>query len=206
MTVSGKRPRVQGDREADIFDATVRALADMGYDRLTMDQVAGDAHASKATLYRHWASKAELVVDAVSRAKDIPDARVPDTGSLRGDLLALTCGPCGQAQRLPLSVLGGLLTALQTDAELASAWRERFLAPRMEVTRTIFERASSRGELRPDVDIDVMVTVLPSMCAFRCTVEGRSVDADFVTLVLDQVVLPAARSQTAPETTEGRHQ
>lgn len=203
MIVASKRPRVRGDREADIFDATVRALADIGYDRLTMDQVAGEAHASKATLYRHWASKAELVVDAVSHAKGIPNAEAPDTGSLRGDLLALTCGPSGQAQQLPLSVLGGLLTALQTDAELASAWRERFLAPRMTVTRTIFERAASRGELRPDLDIEVMLTVLPSMCAFRCTVEGRPVDAEFVTRVLHQLVLPATRSQAAPATPEG---
>lgn len=90
----------------------MRALAETGYDRLTMDRVAGEAHASKATLYRHWAHKAELVVDAVSRPRGIPDAEVPDTGSLRGDLLALACGPCGQAQPLPLPVLGGLLTAL----------------------------------------------------------------------------------------------
>lgn len=210
MMAAGKRPRVEGDREAEVLDAAVRVLADVGYDRLTMDEVASVAHASKATLYRLWESKADLVVDAVSRTKGIPDAHARDTGSLRGDLLALACGPDGQVQQLPLSVLGGLLTALQTDPELSAAWRERFLAPRMAVTRTIFERAADRGELKPDPDLDLILTVLPSMCAFRCTVEGLVVDQAFVTRVLDQVVLPALQRHSDPPgpkpmSTEGNH-
>lgn len=195
---TGRRPRVEGEREAEILDAAVVALVQVGYDRLTLDQVAAEAHASKATLYRRWETKAQLVVDAVSRAKGLPDAEAPETGSLRGDLLALACGPCGQARQLPMSVLGGLLTALQNDPELSTAWRERFLAPRISVTRAIFERAARRGELRADLDLDLLLTVLPSMCAFRCTVEGGVVDEDFVTRVLDQVVLPASTSPTRP--------
>lgn len=188
-----KRPRVEGDREAEVLDAAVTVLAEVGYDRLTMDLVAAEARASKATLYRRWSSKAELVVDAVSRAKGLPDPDPRDTGTLRGDLLSLACGPCGQARELSMSVLGGLLTALQTDPELSAAWRERFLAPRMSVTRSILARAVARGEVRPDLDLELVATVLPAMCAFRCTVEGGTVDESFVTRVLDQVILPAAR-------------
>jgi len=191
MITARRRPRVEGERADEVLEATVRVLADVGYDRLTMDQVAVEARASKATLYRRWSGKAELVVDAVSRAKGLPDAEAQDTGSLRGDLLALACGPCGQANQLPMSVLGGLLTALHTDPDLSAAWRERFLAPRMAVTRTVFERAKARGEVRADLDAELVATVLPAMCAFRCTVGGRVVDEDFVTRVLDQVVLPA---------------
>ncbi len=205
MVTSQKRPRVEGDREAEVLDAAVRVLVDVGYDRLTMDEVASEARASKATLYRRWESKADLVVDAVSRTKGIPDAEARDTGSLRGDLLTLACGPCGQAEQLPMSVLGGLLTALQTDPELSAALRERFMAPRMAVTRTIFERAARRGELRTDLDLELILTVVPSMCVFRCTVEGRVVDEDFVARVLDQVVLPAALPDPVPVSTESRH-
>ncbi len=205
MIGAHRRPRVEGDREAEVLDATVRVLADVGYDRLTMDEVASEAHASKATLYRRWDSKADLVVDAVSRTKGIPDAEARDTGSLRGDLLSLSCGPCGQAHQLPMSVLGGLLTALQTDAELSTAWRGRFMAPRMAVTRTIFERAASRGELRPDLDLELILTVLPSMCVFRCTVEGRVVDENFVARVLDHVILPAVQPDTGHLRSEGSH-
>jgi len=192
------RPRVTGDREDEILEATVRVLADVGYDRLTMDQVAAEAHASKATLYRRWDDKASLVVDAVSRAKGLPEAAPPDTGSLRGDLLAVFCGPAGVTQRLPMSVQAGLLTALHTDAALSAAWRERFLAPRMAVATDIFRRARDRGEVAPDADLDVLQTVLPSMCAFRQTVLGHDVDAEFVASVVDTVVLPAARPPAPP--------
>jgi AcrR family transcriptional regulator len=196
-----KRPRVEGDREAELLDATVSVLADVGYDRLTMDQVAVRARASKATLYRRWSSKAELVVDAVSRAKGLPDAEVPDTGSLRGDLLSLACGPCGQARQLSMSVLAGLLTALHTDPDLSTAWRERFLAPRVAVTRTVLERAASRGETESTLDLELIATVLPAMCAFRCTVQGLGVDEQYVARVLDEVILPAALTSTAKRQT-----
>ena len=191
MRTPCKRPRMEGDREDEVLDVAVRVLAEVGYDRFTMDSVAQEAHASKATLYRRWSSKADLVVDAVSRAKGLPDPEVPDTGSLRGDLLALACGPTGIADRLPMSVLGGLLTALHTDPELSAAWRQRFLAPRMAVTRAVFDRAAARGEIAADADLEVLHTVLPSMCAFRSTVLGHRIDESFVSAVLDQVVLPA---------------
>jgi len=198
VTTTSKRPRVEGDREAEVLDAAVRVLAEVGYDRLTMDHVAAEARASKATLYRRWSSKADLVVDAVSRAKGLPGPDQPDTGTLRGDLLALACGPAGLADRFPMSVLGGLLTALHNDPELSTAWRERFLAPRMAVTRAVFDRAVRRGEVDADIDLEVLHTVLPSMCAFRSTVLGHVVDESFVADVLDQVVLRAAAPAATP--------
>lgn len=185
------RPRVTGDREDEILEATVRVLGAVGYDRLTMDQVATEARASKATLYRRWEDKASLVVDAVSRAKGLTDPTPPDTGSLRSDLLAVFCGPTGVTEKLPMSVLAGLLTAVSTDAALSTAWRERFLAPRMAVTAEIFARAQARGEVSGDADVALLHTVLPSVCAFHHTVMGEHVDIDFVTRVLDQVLLPA---------------
>jgi len=193
------RPRVEGDREDEILAATVRVLAEVGYDRLTMDQVATEARASKATLYRRWDGKAMLVVDAVTRAKGLPDPVVPNTGSLRGDLLRLFCGPAGITDRLPMSVLSGLMTALHTDEELSTAWRERFLAPRMAVTHEVFRQAQERGEVCPDADLDVLDTVLPSMCAFQGTVLGGDVDEDYVARVIDQLLLPALRPPT-PDT------
>lgn len=203
MTVARSRPRVQGDREAEILDAAVRVIADVGYDRLTMDHVAAEARASKATLYRRWQGKADLVVDAVSRAKGLPDAEFRDTGSLRGDLLSMACGPCGQANELPMSVLGGLMTALHNDPDLSAAWRRRFLEPRLAATRAIFDRAVGRGEVDPDVDLDLILTILPSMCAFRSTVEGGVVDADFVARVLDHIILPTARQHPGSRSLEG---
>ena len=76
------RPRIEGHREQEILDATLEVLADVGYDRLTMDAVATAAKASKATLYRRWSSKAALVIDAVAR----PEGRPPPSP---------TRAPCG---------------------------------------------------------------------------------------------------------------
>jgi AcrR family transcriptional regulator len=90
---AGLRPRVEGDREQEILDAALEVLADSGYDRLTMDAVAHRAKASKATLYRRWNSKATLVVEALARAKGVPE--LPDTGDLRSDLLTAFCGMGG---------------------------------------------------------------------------------------------------------------
>ena len=88
--VAAARPRVEGDREQEILQATLDVLADVGYDRLTMDAVAHAAKASKATLYRRWSTKAALVIDAIARAEG-PDqgarhrqpARRPDGDALR---------------------------------------------------------------------------------------------------------------------------
>jgi len=86
----GTRPRVEGDREQEIFDATLQVLEEVGYDRLTMDAVASAARASKATLYRRWNGKVALVIDALISQKGQPV--VPDTGTLRGDLHSLLHG------------------------------------------------------------------------------------------------------------------
>src|SRR5690242_16891040 len=91
------RPRVEGDRESEILEATLVVLAEVGYDRLTMDAVATKAKASKATLYRRWNGKVQLVIDALHHGHRHEDqgAEPPDTGTLRGDLLAAYCGHGG---------------------------------------------------------------------------------------------------------------
>ncbi len=197
-TVSGvvvnRRPRVEGDRETEILDAAVRVLADVGYDRLTMDTVALEARASKATLYRRWQNKATLVVDAVSRAKGIPPPDMPSTGSLRGDLLASWCGREGWSSTLPMSVMGGLMTALHNDEELGAAFREIFLGPRQALARRVFEEALERGEIADGVDLDLVMSLLPAVCVHQEFVLNRTLDDAFVERVIDTVVLPACHA------------
>lgn len=193
-----RRPRVSGEREGDILDATVSVLCDVGYDRLTMDQVASLAKASKATLYRRWESKAELVIDAIVRAKQMPSPEQADTGSLRGDLMSATCGESGWAEQIPMSAIAGLMTAINADPELCQLWQERFLLPRLAWNRTVFERARARGEINPDADVDLLTTLLPAMCSFRVLVQGRPVDAAFVTDVIDTILIPAAANGRQP--------
>jgi AcrR family transcriptional regulator len=196
-TGTRQRPRVEGGREEEILDATVEVLAELGYDRLTMDAVATAAKASKATLYRRWSTKAELVVDAISRAKGCPVPDDVDTGSLRGDLISLSCEEGGFTSEMPMSVMAGLLTALHRDADLQKAFRERFLAPRVAVVNKIYERAVRRGEIAADVDVDLLSQTLPAVIIHHAFVLGIEPTEDLILRVIDHVILPAARGSQA---------
>ena len=126
-TETGTRPRVAGERELEILEATLEVLDEVGYDLLTMDAVASRAKASKATLYRRWKGKPELVVAAIMAHKG--EAVVPDTGTLRGDLLAAYCGSGGLNDPIAQTVLTAVVTAMGRDPEFAEVYRRDFIAP-----------------------------------------------------------------------------
>ncbi|WP_418058287.1 TetR/AcrR family transcriptional regulator [Pimelobacter simplex] len=185
------RPRVEGNREQEILDATLAVLVDMGYDRLTMDAVATKAKASKATLYRRWEGKAALVIDALMSQKT--PLEVPtDTGSLRGDLLAVFCGSGGLTDDHQTAILGSVVTAIGRDAEFAAAFRERFVGPKVAVARQIYQRAHDRGELRDDLDLEILSAALPGIVLHRMFLLGEPATPDLIARVVDQVILPAA--------------
>lgn len=186
----GTRPRVEGDREQEIFDATLQVLEEVGYDRLTMDAVAAAARASKATLYRRWNGKVALVIDALLSQKATPEA--PDTGTLRGDLLETFCGAGGLTDESAVALFASVLTAISRDAAFAEAFRERVIAPKAAVGRLIFERARERGELREGVDIDLLAPALAGICLHRLFLMGLPPDRDVIARVVDQIILPAA--------------
>jgi len=187
------RPRIEGDREQQILDAALEVLADVGYDRLTMDAVAHRAKASKATLYRRWNSKATLVVEALARTKGLPI--VPDTGDLRSDLLAAFCGMGGLTDHDTTATLGAVITAVGTDREFAAEFREQVVAPKARVGRTIFERALARGDLRPDIDLDIVAPALSGIVLHRVFVLGERPDMALIERAIDQIILPAVRPQ-----------
>ena len=190
------RPRVCGAREDEILDATVEELLSVGYDRLTMDAVAGRARASKATLYRRWSSKPSLVVDAVMRSK-CGTLVAPDTGALRSDLVQLFSGAEGLASQLNARVLGVVLTALQTDPEFSARFRTEFLAPKIAVMQEIYSRAAARGELSGAADPALLGPALAGILLHRVFVLGEQITTDLVERVVDQIILPAATGRPA---------
>lgn len=186
------RPRIEGDREAEILDAALGLLATSGYDRLTMDAVATAAKASKATLYRRWESKAELVIDALTRAKEAPRIDPVDTGSLRGDLIAMTCHHGGLNDDRVLAVMASIITALHHDKEFADAFHERFLAVKLRQSREVYERAQRRGEIPPGVDLELLTPTLAAVILHRAFVLRLPVDDPTVLRIIDEIVMPAA--------------
>ena len=191
-TETGTRPRVEGEREQEIFEATLEVLAEVGYDLLTMDAVAARAKASKATLYRRWRGKPELVVAAVM-CHHSGSTSVPDTGSLRGDLLAAYCGTGGLSDPKAQAVLTAVVTAMGRDPEFAEVYRRDFIGPKIATSRAIYERARERGEVHPDTDLTILGPSLAGIVLHRAFLLGEAVTAELVGRVLDEVILPAAK-------------
>lgn len=190
-----ERPRVEGDRELEILEATLEVLADVGYDRLTMDAVAAAAKASKATLYRRWSNKVSLVIDALQHSKG--PTEVPDTGSLREDLRSLMCGQGGVGDPQSVATFAAVLTAIARDPEFAAAFRERVVGPKVAASQQIWARARDRGDVRPDADLTLLEPALAGIVLHRAFVMGETPDDDLITRVIDQILLPAATCDPA---------
>jgi AcrR family transcriptional regulator len=187
------RPRIEGVREQEILDAALEVLSEVGYDRLTMDAVAQRAKASKATLYRRWNSKATLVVESLARMKTTPE--IPDSGDLRTDLMTAFCGMGGLTDHDTTSTFGAVVTAVTTDPEFAAEFRRQVVGPKSQISRTVFERARDRGQLREGVDLDLVAPALAGIILHRVFVLGEEPDAALIERAIDQIILPAVRPQ-----------
>ena len=182
-------------RDPEILDAAIDVLAETGYDGMTIDMVAARAKAGKATLYRRWPSKAELVIDAVACLKqtDLAPDKIPDTGTLRGDLVAMIRTPSLQDADRKLRVMAGLASMISRSPELAEAAREAILAPRITLNRMFLQRALDRGEISADADLDLVATISPSMVAYRALMLGIPATREFLISLIDEIILPAVR-------------
>src|SRR4051794_8963486 len=187
------RPRIEGDREVEILDAALEVLAEVGYDRLTMDAVALKAKASKATLYRRWNGKVSLVIDALHHHHQHEAPAEPvDTGSLRGDLIESYCGSGGLTDKPEVAAFGAILTAIMRDPEFAAAFRRDVVAPKLAASKVVFQRAIDRGEIGPGVDIELLAPALAGIVMHRFILVGDVPTEEIVVNVIDQIILPAA--------------
>ncbi|GAA3392535.1 TetR/AcrR family transcriptional regulator [Cryptosporangium minutisporangium] len=182
-------------RDPEILDAALDVLAETGYDGMTLDQVAGRAKAGKATLYRRWPSKAELVIDAIAcmKKEDLRPEALPDTGTLRGDLLAMIKPPTIQDAKRKLQIMTGVVSMLSKHPELGDALRAAMIEPRAAANRFLLRRAIERGEIRPDCDVDFLALLSPSMTVYRTLIQQRPVDQAFLVSIIDEILLPAVR-------------
>jgi AcrR family transcriptional regulator len=155
------RPRSARAKQA-ILATTIELLLAQGLHAMSMDEVAERAGVSKATIYRWWASKELLALDALAAdwASPIP-APQRDTGSLRGDLLARLRPWLRQLNQKPYArVIAGLIAQAQTDPEFAALYRVHFVAPRRDATRPLLLRAIDRGEIAAGTDLDFALDLL----------------------------------------------
>ena len=180
-------------RDAQILDAALEVLAETGYAGMTIDLVAARAKAGKATLYRRWSSKEEMVLGAVGRMKrsQVPLDQLPDTGTLRGDLLALFKPQSLDEAVYKMKVLAGLASMISTHAGLDEAVDDAIVAPWADAHRALMQRAADRGEIPNSANIDTVSQVIPSVAAYRALIRRKPFDRDFLVSWIDGVFLPA---------------
>ena len=188
--------QLDASRDAALRDAALELLAEIGYDRLSIDAVAARAKASKMTIYRRWPGKAELVVDALSCLRK--PGEVPDTGSLRGDLEALASRSDAPDVRFDAKLVLGVVSALARNPELRQVIREEFIGRGGARLREVFERAVARGEIPQDRNLDLLISVFPALAVHHLLIFGELPDASFTARVMEELILPLAAAPLSP--------
>ena len=181
------RPRSEAADRA-ILRAATELLAERGLAGMSMEEVAARAGVGKATIYRRWRSRGALALDAFMA--DFTAAQpLPDTGSLRGDLLAALRAWVKAVTRTPAGrILAGLVAAIQDDPELATAWRARVLEPLRAEHRVMLRRAIERGEIPASTDTDVALDLMYGAAYHRLLQGHRPLTDPFVRRVVDVIV------------------
>ncbi|SIO85499.1 TetR/AcrR family transcriptional regulator [Nocardiopsis sp. JB363] len=185
-----KRPRRRGDALLiAIFEATITELDEHGYAGLTMERVAERARASKASLYRRWNTRSALVMDAVYHLLPDPE-QVPDTGELRGDLLALLRQNAAMLDGPAGSALRGLLAEALPDPEHGREIRARSQGRGRRMMAEAARRAVARGEIRPEAVIGPRLDVGQALLRNHFLFQGSPLDDELVVEIVDTVLLP----------------
>ena len=175
-------------REAELLAVTLRLLQEHGYDGLTVDAVASAARASKATVYRRWPSKAELVLAAFNegvRQVAVP----PNTGTLRGDLLQVG-EICGEQVHQHASTIRAVLVEASRHPELNDALQHQFIEQRKALVQHILRQAVERGEIAEAALADELWDLLPGYLIFRSIIPGSPPTRRTVQALVDNFIIP----------------
>ncbi|OMC44062.1 TetR/AcrR family transcriptional regulator [Mycobacterium sp. IS-1264] len=186
--------RLDRSLDAAILDATLAGVAEVGYDRLSMDDVASRAGVGKAAIYRRWPSKEVVVADAIAHwRRRLGPVEPPNTGSLRGDIDALVAATpdLNDADTHMIRVVVGVATAAMHNPVLAAALDDLVLSTPRQVVRAILDHAVARGEIPADRDLSLIPDVALGLNVLR-VITGRPIDRVYVRRMLEDVILPMA--------------
>jgi AcrR family transcriptional regulator len=181
-------------REDAVLAATIVVLQSHGYAALTIDRVAAVAHASKATIYRRWAGKPELVKAALDALDAAHDATVPDTGALRTDLLAVVRSLREKASQPYLAMMTDVVAAARHDPVLARLLQAHVEDETLSPFRAVLQRAKLRGVVSRSVDEGLVHDVAEAMIVQRLQ-RGRRLDTAFAGRLVDGVLLPLVQAR-----------
>jgi AcrR family transcriptional regulator len=187
------RPR-DPRRDKRIYDAVLELLAEVGFDRMSLDAVAARAGVSKPTIYRRCPDgKAALVSAAIAFHREAKPGP-PDTGSLREDLLAMV-RVMSEHMVENAQLAGGLTSQLRTSAELREIFSEHVIEPERDRWRLLLERAAARGEIAPGAT-ELFPDIGPSLIHGRVSFGSEPLDEAFAVELVDRVLLPILTKTT----------
>ena len=185
-----KGPRRRGHELVDaILEATMAELAESGYAELSMERVATRAHASKGSLYRRWPNRAELVGDALQRKRANPMA-MPDTGSVREDLLGYLSGMASRVNSADGEAVRGLLAETMCDPEFILMIRRRLIDPNIAEVLELLRRGAVRGEVRPTALTRQIAGVGPNLLGQHFMVYGAPIADSVLVEIVDDILMP----------------
>jgi AcrR family transcriptional regulator len=184
-----RRTRLTPEREQELYEAVVELLREVGYEALTMDAIAARTHSSKATLYRQWRGKPELVIAALKGHKPVGPEEI-DTGTLAGDLREVVRQMASRGEQ-DTGVMRALVHAIEQDADLARVFHESLVRPEVEALQHMLDRAVARGELDQNVPArQFLPHLMVGALLTRPLVENRHADRAYLRRYVDAVVLP----------------
>jgi len=189
------RPRSEQARQA-ILRSTLKLLGERGFSELTIEEVAERAEVGKATVYRWWPNKAALIADAFA-SSTTRRLRFPDTGSVFTDMSQQMRQLVKVFRSRRGRIVAAILAAGQSDKEVIAAFRERFLWPRRREAYATLARGIRRGELRKNIDSDLLLDSLYGPIYMRFLIQHDQLSADFVDRLCN-AVLGSARLLQRP--------
>ncbi len=188
------RPRDE-ERDNAIQKAAIELMQEVGYERCTIGAIADRARASKATIYRRWRNKQELLISAVTRHSftSAPDF---DHGSLRRDLIEYISERIKTLNGPDGAVISALLSAAHSDLELGKLIPTTIREDQNDSVMHILNRGIERGEISDQADIDLILEILPGIFTYRIFMTHQSVNGKFVEQLVDGVLIPALQRKS----------
>lgn len=177
------RPR-SAESHAAILQAALELVVENGLRATTIEGIAARAGVGKTTIYRRWKTKEELFAEALRQvAFELPD---PDTGSVRGDILGIVAFNVEHWTPTVALMMPRLMVEAANDPALLAVMREVLVDPRRNLTKRVLQRGIDRGEIRPDVDLEVAVDVIIGPLVYEILITGA--DLGYVASVPERVL------------------
>jgi AcrR family transcriptional regulator len=191
----GVQRRRGADLEGAILEAAYAELSEVGYAAFTVEGVAARARTGKASIYRRWPTRSDLLLDAICSQLPTPadcglTPNIPENKTTADALRDVA----RMIAKVTSSAAGDVIRAIKceavTDPELARAIDERFQGPRREYMTKLFRRGIERGEIRPDADIKAIAEVLPAILTYKIVLQREPMSAAAITAIMEKVMIP----------------